>query len=785
MAILKSIIQVNNGNTGWTKANVLDALETVFANMGWHGGSQITGSPVACEAPVTKNILSSGGWENAGGPYLFRRYNNTRYFYAYNNGTTSYSILEEWRITTNDVSVANNTIRLTPNTNHIPHSVQTGDALVYAPGSSTTSLNMGGVVVNTVYYAIRINDSEIKLAASLADANTETAIDITSVPNPVAIFRRQASASWVNPTLNIDNGDEVVFTVEDTTSGGDFYFIDTRVNSYSSDRVLNTNNFDGVSYKIFPSGMGVRDVNGFQTINWTVRGWQLSENESSNPFALTPDSGFDGTYSYGYANSLNGSMKGTINIVYRFPTFADYNSYGLYHKYTVPASGNRSELKLRIYRYHRDESSIPSIKYITINNIGSGWSNNDTFTIPGSAVGGVDGTNDIVFGINAAESSTGANNGVANIKVTNYGAGTEFYQKSSSGHFAVLKNVNNLSNKFGTTYYTFGMASDNSFRMYISSGCSWNTLNRLGTNYDFTNGGYEYGFFDGDRGLDYQESYNYISLNDGNFYYMEYASTSTPTAYPLSIRVYKAQSPQDSNFAIIQFTQTINGISVPFGTFSINKGPNYGSGIWDTDYVWNGGITRYSTSTRAVDIRYILPGYVNTYTTNTAVTEPSNTRSLARAAEYGYLRNSSSPYTMEARTIFVCNIDTNSDLFNYSNAVTYYRNSDYDSEPTASQICFSDKNRAVNSLANYYKPIKGIPIANQLIPCPYYIPDDFVMLQVATSPGLTEFRVGDTVTISPSEIYEIVLASYETNQNGLDNINNNNSIGMLFCARTT
>jgi hypothetical protein len=81
--------------------------------------------------------------------------------------------------------------------------------------------------------------------------------------------------------------------------------------------------------------------------------------------------------------------------------------------------------------------------------------------------------------------------------------------------------------------------------------------------------------------------------------------------------------------------------------------------------------------------------------------------------------------------------------------------------------------------------MKGIPVNNNLVPCPYYLPDDFVMLQVSTTPGLATFRPGDTVTVSASEIYEVVLAGYQTSQNGLDNVNNNSSIGMLFLARTT
>ena len=48
MAILKSVVQVNNGNTGWDKTHVMDALETVFANLGFHGGTAASGVPQSC-----------------------------------------------------------------------------------------------------------------------------------------------------------------------------------------------------------------------------------------------------------------------------------------------------------------------------------------------------------------------------------------------------------------------------------------------------------------------------------------------------------------------------------------------------------------------------------------------------------------------------------------------------------------------------------------------------------------------------------------------------------------
>ena len=52
MAILKSVVNVNNGNTGWDKTHVMDALETVFANLGFHGGVAASGVPVPLPTSV-------------------------------------------------------------------------------------------------------------------------------------------------------------------------------------------------------------------------------------------------------------------------------------------------------------------------------------------------------------------------------------------------------------------------------------------------------------------------------------------------------------------------------------------------------------------------------------------------------------------------------------------------------------------------------------------------------------------------------------------------------------
>ena len=73
---------------------------------------------------------------------------------------------------------------------------------------------------------------------------------------------------------------------------------------------------------------------------------------------------------------------------------------------------------------------------------------------------------------------------------------------------------------------------------------------------------------------------------------------------------------------------------------------------------------------------------------------------------------------------------------------------------------------------------------NCFAPCPYYLPDDFVMIQIASTPGLTNYTTGDTITITEgSEKYEIIVANVQNSTEGLDGVSSGSTIGMAFCAR--
>ena len=91
----------------------------------------------------------------------------------------------------------------------------------------------------------------------------------------------------------------------------------------------------------------------------------------------------------------------------------------------------------------------------------------------------------------------------------------------------------------------------------------------------------------------------------------------------------------------------------------------------------------------------------------------------------------------------------------------------------------------MSSAANYYKPIKGLPIQSGWAPVPYYLPDDFVVIPFNVTPGATTFHTGDSIEVSASEIYKIVEVSYSVNQTTYDGVASNSSEGIAFCARTT
>ena len=840
MSILTGSSPVNNGNAGWTQKDVMDALETAFAGLTMHGGTAKTGVPIGVGCPSTKYVQNAyteaydEGWRHCGGR-LTDDYTSYRYFDVLANGTTSYKMLEKlyiFGISDSSSQSWSGTGELRCHTNQ---SFKTGDEVVWAPKAGTVADDViTGLTIGQTYYIIRYSDAYIKLAASEADALAGTAIDLSASTAPVngwgtnyldrkTFFRRPDKAENENLTIETWQNDYLRFQLDSSLPGN---FTICSGSSYAADKVYNVANkgnypYDAYTDDMYPiiEGAGTQGAAGTE-LKWPTEGSHQSEDEvidlgadfgapkdTSDQYRYTGGNSLPGNnkiVEYCYANDTNPSMKGVIKLKPAYNWDNNSANWHPYWKYTVPGTdvglaSPANDLKLRIYRHdfnHASQYDRGYISAISICSVTEGWTKDAVFTIPKSAhaqswvdpnapTDALDSllgaaAEDIVFGVNAAESDTDAMDGKPNLIVTNFGATSTFFQKSDNGNHAVLKLVNESDKKYGTTYYSFSMPinaqTEEMYSLMVKSGTYFDPFNTVGTSQaDNTTvnsgtGSYyqEPGYFVGRVGKDWQSGQQHVPKYTSSCTNWNIARTQSTNSYPLEIRYYKDQA-QDTNFGIIQFVQTINSIPYPYLTFSLPRGSNFGNpnpGM-DLDYLYHGGLFYYAASGSDFQISTITPGYYyNYYSSSTnPIKEPASYNSKTMDSLYGYLRTTSSSGSTFTST-YACNIGcVNSGT---SEHVIYYRNSEYDD---------------TDALANYYKPIKGIPIMSSFVPCPYYIPDDFVLIQVATPPGLTAFRPGDTITVSGSEKYTVILGCYSQSQEGLNEIAGDTTVGMLFCGR--
>ena len=519
MAVTIGTELVNNGNSGWTNADVMTALEKVFYEMGYNSGSQEDGVPIAVLYPgydlsfansftrciryhyeTTPSADGDEYWAKCGGTAPTALTSNpTRYrrFYVTNSGTSSWQISEELLPTTSTGS--NNEIDINGS---MGQDFTTGTKLTYN-GTGTDVIN--GLSSGNVYYMRRVDDNTITLHNSASDANNNAAVvttSYTSMSDPKS-FRTDAQT---NPTITLGKGDNTYWHSSDHTAGGEFRLFDATTGlTYSAERSLHVS--DNLSSSLLAiSGSGTYA----SPYSWDTQYVWQTENEVIDPTEISGASN-EGQHAYGYASDTHSTMKGSIVINAQL----DGSSYNdrTYWNYTVPASGSRSELKLRIFR---DDGGgyDGTVSGILICNKATGWSDNEVFTIPGTAIGGTSPANDIEFGVNTDETSNGAADGKCSILTTSLGAGANMFQKHPNGDFGVLRLENDANKKFGKTYWGFSLNSNN-YQLKIYSGSGWSYLNRLGKHfvYDASYEGY-FGCFNGTRGLDYSDAY----LRRDNYY---------------------------------------------------------------------------------------------------------------------------------------------------------------------------------------------------------------------------------------------------------------------------
>ena len=886
MAVTVGHVDVNSGNAGWTKKDVMDALETVFKNIQYHSdtglgvGNSKTGVPNFVWGPGNtigegNNYFKCGGIHsdvNYAFPYpnvtshqgsgSSPRSLRNRFFQPKPKaGNTAYYMMEYWCVSSVDDSTDIISLKggYGPNDNiNGGNDVLVDDKpVVWRPDGSGT--DFGALVCGTTYYVIRVDANTIKLAATAGGAAislTGTELGSGSFGYPDAIIREPQDATTENAAIQTKKGDGLWFDFP-ASDGTDFKLwhgykshITNNVAPYAAGReiaVANEDHFNPswdnaatngrssnprhLCYTGYDGSWGPwPEVTGATGVYWSTYKWSQTETiEPDNFFApdwLTSDI-IQGSRNvvggqqwsdvvnsqqvisrYYYGHASNTGMVGEIVIN---PTVSQafndtYVGTGQqpYWDYTVAGDGAGvtggggagKNLTLRIARHPK----YGKITQINIVNMTDGWSDNAVFTIPGEDIGGDATVSDLTFGTNSAESTSNAFDGTPSLAVTNFGGDQGFFQKSNAGTFAVLaRDHSSTSKKRSRTFYSFsfpyGTTSSNNLYvdslLFVNAGISYSVKNRPGITYDSPDGTVitsnndspHMGFFTGDWS-DLQNDNNTprrdaVNYRD-NWSHVVIAGTNGPTSNPLRIYYTRADSPQDTNFATITFVQYSNSVPEVYGTMVLPGGDNFmepSPGV-DLDELYHATLITIGNGSDKVgsnkgNIPYLtittkMIGYDHYHSSGSI--SPLRTGSLPRNSLFGYMRDRYTGGTTEISDYYNTTILRSSEQ---AGPRLYHRDSTNDEVPGV----------------DWYKPIKGIPMSTWLAPVPYYFPDDYALIQFSVSPGNTEFRYGDTITIGTSpneEKYMVIVPAYNTNSRDwtkADTPNYTECQGVLFCAR--
>lgn len=400
--------------------------------------------------------------------------------------------------------------------------------------------------------------------------------------------------------------------------------------------------------------------------------------------------------------------------------------------FPVTTSGIGTGASFYIYR-----GSGGSISQIFVNRPGVGYTNGEYVTLStediGGSANGATGIGITVF-VSGGASPVG------------YGTTTAFFDKDvtagSSSPWGVLRHTIEPNKKFGDTYRGFLVNSLTNIGLHCGSSFHPEDSNPFtsGTNYIGNRfaGSYQ---VDTVGAIDNANtSYNYPN-NISQTTSSTYASSNS---YQLDLNIFR--SGIDPNFAVISFRHpTLSSTHLTGNTYATFILHNFTNSLFDLDHLFLGGITEIISTSGNTNFPQII---FRTYTAG-----------LKRMAEDGYINDGTSTYK---DTVYMPN------SFNRSGGQEYFgmylRNS------TRNQGIYS----SVSSSTEYNAVIKGLPLNALFIPSPYYIPDDFVLIDFDYPTPSANIQQGDTVTISGSEVYTVITGSYNQTTR---------TRGILFCAR--
>ena len=421
------------------------------------------------------------------------------------------------------------------------------------------------------------------------------------------------------------------------------------------------------------------------------------------------------------------------------------------------------------------DGTIPG--YVLVNRPGVGYTAGEVLTIPASGIGGTaNGAANMSITVGIATDSNG--------DAVGFGSTGAFYKKdisdSATYPWAVARIGIDTSKEYGTTFYGFQMISDTNMVYKVGSSFYPNDANSYATTSDRMGG---YGNrFAGNYNLDLghvpvtSNEYYLGSSATQNDNYVVGGETSghavaSSNSYQLDLNIFR--SAIDTNFAVMAYRhpdKSANYITdKQYQTYILH---NFTNNIWDLDYVYLGGRTDILVgATTEPELTFRTYGTGDVYS--------SQYYQNRRVAEYGYYPTDSNNRGLSYKDSVYKAVSAD-EYGDASEIGIYYRNNsnaaNLMNRGRGGATVNSELADAVDSNANYGAVIKGIPLNTKLVPCPYYIPDDFALVQFDYASPDALIQMWDTITVSGSEVYTVITASY--NQT-------NRTRGIAFCARTT
>ena len=416
--------------------------------------------------------------------------------------------------------------------------------------------------------------------------------------------------------------------------------------------------------------------------------------------------------------------------------------------------------------------SSGSIQSVYVNRPGYGYTTGEYVTLSAEDIGGsVNGATGIGITVN--------------IGAVGYGSTNQFFDKNftpsdTNRPWGVLKQDFDTTKRFGVTYRGFKVVTDSNIYGYVgSSFFPFNTTN------DNDKGGQSRDSFRGTAYLDVTKTnFDKLDISDSSSQFdsnFQFATTNSPTTHDLKLNIYR--SGIDPSFAVLSYNQPSVTGKINDSTFSTFIIHNFNSNLWDLNEVFSAGITfidkdpslsSLSGNTSFIGFKTILSG--NSSSDSLNVTTRTAEAGWIQIYDNGHVGQNGQNYIIAStKTNYTNSVSSSSDSYEYlpSMPATIYSRTGGVKDRGSLNSTPTYGNRY--PITTYNSIIKGIPINGNLIPCPYYMPDDFVVIDFNIPISAQEIKQGDTITLSGSEVYTVITGSY--NQS-------NETAGILFCART-